>query len=83
MRNKPLPGLQKLPCGCIGACKCPSAPLKYSGVDLAEKRAELYKQEAMNPLKHGPYMNPSDPSAPHGHEALPDAFKGKKKKKKK
>ena len=27
MRNKPLPGFNKLPCGCMGVCKCPS-PLK-------------------------------------------------------
>ena len=31
-----------------------------------------------SPAKHGPYMNPNNPTAPHGH----DNWKGKKKKKK-
>ena len=30
-----------------------------------------------SPLKHGPYSNPNDPSAPHGH----DNWKGNKNKK--
>ena len=28
MRNKSLPGLKQLPCGCIGVCMC--SPLKHS-----------------------------------------------------
>jgi hypothetical protein len=32
MRNKSLPGLTKLPCGCIGACKC--SPLQF--IDLTK-----------------------------------------------
>jgi hypothetical protein len=38
-----------------------------------------FKNMGSSPVKHGPYANPNDPTAPHGHEALPDAFKGKEK----
>jgi len=42
MRNKPLPGLAKLPCGCVGKCSC--SPLtKKSGKDSRTSIVELQK----------------------------------------
>ena len=48
-----------------------------------EKKEEEFEEDDSGatmkgtPAKHGPYANPNDPSAPHGH----DNWKGKKKKK--
>jgi len=31
MRNKPLPGLTKKACGCMGGCNCKSSPMTKKG----------------------------------------------------
>ena len=32
MRNKPLPGLTKKACGCMGSCNCKSSPMTKRGL---------------------------------------------------
>ena len=46
--------------------------------DEVEKEVRSATSMKGSPAKHGPYMNPNNPTAPHGH----DNWKGKKKKKK-
>jgi len=37
MRNKSLPGLIKLPCGCIGVCRCSTQGYKRNSPDVNNK----------------------------------------------
>jgi hypothetical protein len=45
MRNKPLPGFNKLPCGCTGTCKC--SPLK---IDLTKKMRDKLMMQSTGGL---------------------------------
>lgn len=49
MRNKPLPGLTKKACGCVGGCNCKSSPMTKRGlwdnIHAKRKRGETMRKK--------------------------------------
>ena len=53
MRNKPLPGLTKKACGCVGGCNCKSSPMTFKGADSSN--SSCWKGKVKVGTKKGKY----------------------------